>query len=71
VRDIEQRIQLAEAQSNRELPDVHQPPGIPYFEEHIGLMTTCGWRSGRSDPCIHLHDRTRTQPVRLSAERRA
>jgi hypothetical protein len=39
VRDIELRIKVAEAQSSRGLPDVHQPPGIPAtFEEHIGLM---------------------------------
>jgi hypothetical protein len=39
VRDIERRIQNAEAQRARELPVVEQPAGIPStFEEHAGLM---------------------------------
>ena len=39
VRDIERRIQMAEAQSDRELPVVDQPAGIPdTFGEHAQLM---------------------------------
>lgn len=39
VRDVERRIQLAEAQSTRELPVVERPAGIPAtFEEHARLM---------------------------------
>ena len=39
VRDVERRIQLAEAQSDRELPVVDQPPGIPgTMGEHARLM---------------------------------
>jgi|TARA_B110000438_G_scaffold302970_1_gene362538 hypothetical protein len=39
VRDVERRIQLAEAQSDRELPEVDQPAGIPRtYEEHAKLM---------------------------------
>jgi hypothetical protein len=39
IRDVEQRIQMAEAQSDRELPLVDHPPGIPAdWEEHIKLM---------------------------------
>ena len=39
VRDIERRIQIAEAQSDRELPVVDQPAGIPdTFGEHAQLM---------------------------------
>ena len=39
IRDVEQRIQMAEAQSDRELPLVDHPPGIPSdWEEHIKLM---------------------------------
>jgi len=39
VRDVERRIQLAEAQSNRELPEVEQPAGVPAtYEEHAKLM---------------------------------
>ena len=39
VRDIERRIQIAESQSDRELPDVVQPAGIPAnFEEYANLM---------------------------------
>jgi len=39
IRDVERRIQLAEHQSDRELPVVEQPAGIPRtFEEHAKLM---------------------------------
>ncbi|PYU25026.1 MAG: hypothetical protein DMG32_12790 [Acidobacteria bacterium] len=39
VRDIERRIQIAEAQKNRELPEVAEPAGIPdNFEEYANLM---------------------------------
>ena len=39
IRDIERRIQMAEAQSDRELPVMEQPPGVPEtFEEHAKVM---------------------------------
>jgi uncharacterized protein DUF1552 len=39
VRDVEQRIQVAEAQIDRELPLVDHPPGIPPgWEDHVNLM---------------------------------
>ena len=39
VRDIERRIQMAEAQSDRELPVIAQPSGVPgTFGEHASLM---------------------------------
>ncbi len=39
LRDVERRIQKAEEQSSKELPDVPQPAGIPdSFEEHVGLL---------------------------------
>ena len=39
VRDIERRIQRAEEQSDRELPEVDQPAGIPAaYEDHAKLM---------------------------------
>ena len=39
VRDVERRIQMAERQSDREIPVVEQPAGIPdTFEEHCRLM---------------------------------
>ena len=39
VRDVERRIQLAEEQSDRDLPFVTQPAGIPTsFEDHAKLM---------------------------------
>ena len=39
VRDVERRIQTAEAQADRELPVVNSPSGIPVsFEEHARLM---------------------------------
>ena len=39
VRDVERRIQKAEEQSDRELPVVSQPAGIPQsYDEHALLM---------------------------------
>ena len=39
VRDVERRIQRAEEQSDRELPEVLQPQGAPsVFEDHLALM---------------------------------
>ncbi len=39
VRDVERRIQKAEEQSGRELPEVLQPAGIPVlYEDHAKLM---------------------------------
>jgi hypothetical protein len=39
VRDLEQRIQIAEAQSDQELPLVDHPAGIPSsWEDHVNLM---------------------------------
>jgi hypothetical protein len=39
VRDIERRVQMAEAQSARELPLVDQPVGVPSdYAEHAALM---------------------------------
>lgn len=39
VRDVERRIQKAEEQSDREMPVVEQPVGVPgTFEEHCRLM---------------------------------
>jgi len=39
IRDVERRIQLAEEQSEREIPEVTQPAGVPdTFAEHAELM---------------------------------
>ena len=39
IRDVERRIQRAEEQSGRELPEVIQPAGIPdTFEEHVKVL---------------------------------
>ena len=39
LRDVERRIQKAEEQSSKELPDVHQPAGIPDgFVDHVRLL---------------------------------
>src|SRR5436309_10925042 len=39
IRDIEQRIQIAEQQSDQELPVVDHPAGIPaVWEDHLNLM---------------------------------
>jgi hypothetical protein len=39
VRDVERRIQRAEQQADRELPEMDQPQGAPpVFEDHLALM---------------------------------
>lgn len=39
IRDVERRIQMAEVQSDRQLPNVTQPSGVPgTYEEHAKLM---------------------------------
>jgi hypothetical protein len=39
LRDVERRIQKAEEQSSKQLPDVAQPAGIPdTFEQHVRLL---------------------------------
>src|SRR5579871_1781407 len=39
LRDVERRIQKAEEQSSRALPDVQQPAGVPEkFEDHVHLL---------------------------------
>ena len=39
IRDVERRIQLAEEQSDQELPLIEHPAGIPgSYEEHVKLM---------------------------------
>ena len=38
IRDLERRIQLAEQQSSREIPEIERPTGIPPYEEHVKLM---------------------------------
>ncbi len=39
IRDVERRIQIAEAQGERELPVMEQPAGVPAtFEEHAKVM---------------------------------
>ena len=38
IRDVELRVQKAEEQSSRELPEMQRPIGIPAYEEHVKLM---------------------------------
>lgn len=38
IRDIEHRIELAERDSSRELPEMERPVGIPEYDEHVRLM---------------------------------
>ena len=38
IRGVEARVQKAEEQSSRELPEVERPIGIPEYEEHVKLM---------------------------------
>ena len=73
VRDVERRIQKAEQQSDRELPAVDQPAGIPAtYEEHAKLMFDLAGAgvSVRPDPRHHVHDGARAQRPRISADRR-
>src|SRR6059036_1806077 len=47
IRDVEQRIQIAEKQSDQQLPLVDHPAGIPAsWEDHVMLMFDCRcWRT--------------------------
>jgi hypothetical protein len=38
IRGVEARVEKAEAQSSKELPQVERPIGIPVYEEHVKLM---------------------------------
>src|SRR5690242_8486206 len=39
LRDVERRIQKAEEQSSKEIPDVHRPAGVPDgFQPHVELL---------------------------------
>jgi hypothetical protein len=50
VRDVERRIELAEAQSSMELPVMEQPAGAPpVFEDHLALMLDLKILALRSD----------------------
>jgi uncharacterized protein DUF1552 len=50
IRDVERRIQTAEAHSNIELPSFSQPPGAPpIFEDHLALMLDLQLLALRSD----------------------
>ena len=64
VRDIERRIQRAEEQSDRELPEVDQPAGIPAtYEEHAKLMFDLMLLAYQTDltRVSYLHDGARDQ----------
>ena len=38
IRGVETRVQKAEAQASKELPQVERPIGIPEYEEHVKLL---------------------------------
>jgi len=38
VRGVETRVQKAEAQSSKEIPEIERPIGVPAYEEHVKLM---------------------------------
>ncbi|HTA47377.1 MAG TPA: DUF1552 domain-containing protein [Bryobacteraceae bacterium] len=62
VRDVERRIQMAEKQSNIELPELGQPLGAPpVFEDHLALMMDLQVLAFQSDL-------TRVIPFMLSKE---
>ena len=72
VRGIERRIQIAEQQSDRELPVVNHPAGIPAgWEDHLKLMCDLQVLAYQCDfdPCHHLYGGSRTQRHDLSADR--
>ena len=50
VRDVERRIQMAEAQNTRELPIVEQPVGIPSdYAQHAKIMMDLLWLAYQTD----------------------
>ena len=64
VRDIERRIQIAESQSGRGLPEVEQPAGIPAdFEEYADLMfdlMLVAWQADLTRVCTFLVGREKS-----------
>src|SRR5438067_7615014 len=51
IRGVEQRIQIAEAQSDQELPLVDHPAGVPArWEDHLNLMLDLQVLAFRCDP---------------------
>jgi len=58
VRDVERRIQLAEAQDNRELPSVQGPAGVPSaFSQYYKLMTdlmVLAWQTDMTRVCSFM-----------------
>jgi hypothetical protein len=58
VRDVERRIQLAEAQDNRELPSVQGPAGVPsLFSQYYKLMTdltVLAWQTDMTRVCSFM-----------------
>ena len=56
IRDVERRLQLAEAQNSRELPDVVRPVGVPesYEAVYAGGSLVRGWGNERSDLDIYV-----------------
>ncbi len=74
LRDVERRIQKAEEQSTKEVPDVARPAGIPDgFETHVAfaLRPAASGVSVRPHTRHHVHVRPRAEPAALSANRRA
>jgi hypothetical protein len=50
LRDVERRIQKAEEQSARELPEVDRPVGIPdAFDDHVRLLYDLQWLAYQCD----------------------
>ena len=74
IRDVERRIQEAEAQGDKELPVLERPAGIPAtYDEHVRLMCDLQVLAYqiRSHARRHLHAGTRVQRRHLPADRRA
>ena len=61
IREIERRIQRAEAQSSTEVTSIDAPVGVPEsFEEHVGadVRPAGAGVPGRPDARLHVHDRS-------------
>jgi uncharacterized protein DUF1552 len=64
IRDVERRIQIAEQQSDRELPTIHQPAGVPEsFEEYARIMydlLALSWQTDLTRVATFLYGREKS-----------
>jgi hypothetical protein len=64
IRDVERRIQIAEQQSDRELPTIHQPAGVPEsFEAYAKIMydlLALSWQTDLTRVATFLYGREKS-----------